>query len=336
MVSAALRKRMGDRLLVLDRKRARDAKALSRDLGALKSRYRVELRSLLGKGRIDRYVELRAELKGASRSRKKRESRAMLDEIGVDLLEVARIGKSYFEALRSRLTKDTLKLAALRHIAGRKTKNPWVTYSAPFDGDFWSWAWSRGDEADDPILSRVLDSGTGRIGSSVATRLGGADDDEFVSANYYTSLFAWHTALSTGPIEGYLAFTFNRSPYSGDVQDEFGLSHAIWNQWARARFRVVDSQGLSDTQEAKIFNVIDHTRDYEWGNDDGWESQVAAPGDVHWYHFKTDESFAKGSSLLLEAGVWNYTWFDADDTSVSTLADLDFTLDFIKVRSCPP
>jgi hypothetical protein len=38
---------------------------------------------------------------------------------------------------------------------------------------------------------------------------------------------------------------------------------------------------------------------------------------------------------VLEAGVWNSTWYFADDMSIKTSNDLDLRLDRIVVRSCP-
>jgi hypothetical protein len=116
------------------------------------------------------------------------------------------------------------------------------------------------------------------------------------------------------------------------VRDEFGFSDATYNQWARARFRVVDPQGPADTQESRIFNIIDTA----WADDASWDSYVAAPGDLHWYYFKTAASFAQGSALLVEAGIRNVTWFLSNDESIDTADDLDLRLERIMVRSCPP
>ena len=88
---------------------------------------------------------------------------------------------------------------------------------------------------------------------------------------------------------------------------------------------------MLDTQESRIFNFIDT----DWGDGTPWSNFVSAPRDLHWYYFKTAESFAQGSALVLEAGVWNSTWYFADDESIKTANDLDLRLDRIMVRSCP-
>jgi hypothetical protein len=93
----------------------------------------------------------------------------------------------------------------------------------------------------------------------------------------------------------------------------------------------IATQNVLDTQESRIFNFIDT----DWGDGTSWSNFVSAPRDIHWYYFKTAESFAQGSALVLEAGVWNSTWYFADDESITTADDLDLRLDRIMVRSCP-
>lgn len=329
-VSEAVRRRTRSKLLDLDEKSAKQNQALARQLRALKSEYRRNLSALMGAGAMRRYKELRKELAEAPRSQRIRESRTLLDEIGFDRVRAARLRKAYLDSARKLLRLDDVRIPPRGPLLDAH-KSPWVTYTAPYGGYFWSYAWSRSDEASDPMLARYLDRITGQIGSSIQTRLSGADDDDFLNAEYYTSLNTWHTALAIGPLEGYLALEFRTSTYSGQVSDEFGFSNATFSQFARARFRVLDSQGPLDTQESRIFNVIDT----DWGDGASWSNYVSVPRDVHWYYFKTAASFDQGSALVLEAGVWNISWFIADDESITTVDDLDLRLDRIMVRSCP-
>jgi hypothetical protein len=179
------------------------------------------------------------------------------------------------------------------------------------------------------VLTRHLDEATGRIGSSIRTYLSGADDDDFVDAEYYTCFYAWHTALADGPLDAYLVFVFRTSTYSGQVHDEFGFSDAVYNQWARVRFRVTNRAGRGDSQESRIFNVAGAA----YGDDESWDDYVAPPNDMRSFYFRTSTSFAQGEPLLLEAGVLNTTWFTADDQSIETADDMDLRLDRITVRS---
>ena len=329
-LAEAVRRRASGRLLDLDRKAAQENKALARQLEALRSEYRRNLSTIIGSGGMRRYRELRKKLSKAPRSQRLRESSRLLDEIGVDRARATRLGKAYLEAARKFLGRNDAQLPPRPPLVGSRC-SPWITYVAPYGGYLWSYAWNRSDEASDPVLARHLDPLTGRIGSSIQTRLSGADNDDFLNADYYTALNVWHTALATGPLEGYLAFEFSVSTYSGQVSDEFGFSDATYSQFARARFRAADPQGPLDTQESRIFNLIDTV----WGDDDWWSNYVAVPRDLHWYYFRTAASFAQGSALLLEAGIWNVTWFTSDDESITTADDLDLRLDRIMVRSCP-
>jgi hypothetical protein len=329
-LSEAVRRRARGTLLDLDEKSAKRNQALARQLTTLRLEYRRNLSALMGSGAMRRYKELRKKLSKAPRSQRLRESRALLDDIGFDRVRAARLRKKYLDTARKLLQLDDVRNRSRRPLLDAH-KSPWVTYTAPYGGYFWSYEWERSDEASDPVLARHLDRITGQIGSSIQTRLSGADDDDFLNAEYYTSLNTWHTALATGPLEGYLALEFSTSTYSGQVSDEFGFSSATFSQLARARFRVLDTQGVLDTQESRIFNVIDT----DWGDGTSWSNYVSAPRDVHWYYFKTAASFAQGSALVLEAGVWNIAWFIADDESITTADDLDLRLDRIMVRSCP-
>jgi len=318
-------------LLGLDRETVREDRALARTLKALKSEYRRALSALIGPVGTDRYRALRKKLSKAPRSQRIRESRSLFEEIGFDRVRATRLQKAYVKSARRLLGVDDGRVSGRRPPVLDTGESPWITYTAPYGGYFWSFAWDRSDEASDPVLARHLDPVTGRIGSSINARVSGADDDDFLNADYYTALNVWHTALATGPLEGYVALAFRSSTYSGQVTDEYGFSDATYTHWARARLRVVDPQGPQDTQESRIFNFIDTV----WGADDSWSNYVAVPNDVHWYYFKTAESFTQGRALLLEAGVWNVTWFISDDESITMADDLDLRLDRIMVRSCP-
>ena len=132
----------------------------------------------------------------------------------------------------------------------------WVAYTPPYDGHFWSYNWERSDEPDDPVLKRYLDQNNGRIGSSISTRLKGADNDDFLNAEYYTALKIWHQVPVTGKLVVYLALRFSESTYSGSVVDEFGFSSATLNQWAKPQLRVLDPDGNWDIQTTSMFNVL--------------------------------------------------------------------------------
>ena len=330
-LSEAVRRRTRSKLLNLDEKSAKQNQALARQLMVLRLEYRRNLSALMGTGGMRRYRELREKLAKAPRAQRIRESRALLEEIGFDRVRADRLRKKYLDNARKLLRLADLRIPPHGGLLDAHHCSPWVTYTAPYGGYFWSYVWRRSDEASNPVLTRYLDNITGHIGSAIETRLSGADDDDFLEAEYYTALNTWHTAQTTGPIEGYLAFEFRNSTYSGRVSDEYGFSNATFSQLARARFRVVDSQGALDTQESRIFVFIDT----DWGDGTSWSNFVSAPRDFHWYYFKTTASFAQGSALVLEAGVWNMTWFLADDESIRTANDLDLRLDRIVVRSCP-
>ena len=329
-LSDATRRRMLNALHKRDADSVRLNQAIVRELRKVRLEYRRTLAALMGPAGARRYRALRAEMADASRAQKLRASSALLDSIGFDRERADRLRKQY--------TAATSKLLQLRDLHMRSGGivvddrcSPNVTYTAPYDGFFWGFSWHRSDEASDPVLTRYLDMATGECGSAIETRLSGADNDDEVAVDYITALRVWHTAQATGPLEGYIAFEFNNSTYSGTVSDEWGFSSATFSQLARASLRVLNTDGVIDEFESRIFNYIDT----DWGNGESWNNFVSMPRDIHYYYFRTEAVFAQGSSLLLEAGVRNMTWYFADDESIKTADDLNLRLDRIVVRSCP-
>ena len=94
---------------------------------------------------------------------------------------------------------------------------------------------------------------------------------------------------------------------------------------------MLNTDGVIDEFESRMFVFIDT----DWGSGTSWNNFVSMPRDFHYYFFRTEAVFAQGSSLLLEAGVRNMTWFFANDESIKTADDLNLRLDRIVVRSCP-
>jgi hypothetical protein len=325
-LSRAEHRRIQAALRTIEKERAGEQKNRALAIAELRSEYRERISALLGPDGSRRYKALRARAAKAPRARRTRDATALLHEIGFDRIRAQRIQKKYLESVKALLGDGTFSSPSDVLDAGR---SPWVTYAAPYTGSFWSYAWDRSGNVRDPVLARYLDTATGRIGSSIETYLGGADNDDRLAAEYYTCFYAWHTALANGPLDAYLTFRFRTSTYSGEVHDEWGLSDVVYNQWARVRFRVVNTAGRRDSQDSRLFNVTGAAS----GDDESWNDVVAAPNDVRSFYFRTPGSFNQGEPLLLEAGVLNTTWFTSNDMSIETADDLDLRLDRIMVRS---
>jgi hypothetical protein len=325
----AAQRRVQATLKNIDRESIRANDGLRRQLRALRATYRGELEDLLGGQAIRELDAIRRRGAKLSRSQRKRQSQAVLDAVGVDRARIAALRLPSLAAGRDILSGE---VPPVRAPDEGPCTSPWVTYSAPYSGYSWSFNWRRSSNPDNPALTRYLDPTTGRIGSSIATRVSGAGDDDDLEADYYTSLHVWHTPLATGPLEVYLAFEFTGSTYRGKVTDETGFSDAIVSQFARARLFSADAQDpiQRETQESLVYNFIDTV----WGDDLSWSTFAFKPRDRHWYYFKTAAAFQRGSHVLLEAGIRHLTWFEVNDQSVSTEAILDLRLDRIMVRSC--
>ena len=327
----ATRRRMLNALRKHDADSVRLNQAVVRELRTLRSEYRRTVAALMGPAGARRFRALRNEMAEAPRAQKLRASRALLDTIGFNHERADGLRKQYLAATSKLLRFRDFQIPPDRIVVDDRC-SPNVTYTAPYDGFSSGFSWSRSDEADDPELTLYLDMATGECGSAIKTRLSGADDDDDVTVDVLTGLRVWHTAQATGPLEGYIAFEFNTSTYSGTVSDEWGFSDATFSQFARASLRVLNTDGVIDQFESRIFNFIDTS----WGGSGtSWNNFVSTPRDIHYYYFRTEASFAQGSSLMLEAGVHHMSWFIANDMSIKTADDLNLRLDRIVVRSCP-
>ena len=324
----AVRRRTERRILEENKRATAERRGIRRQIEKAQSDYRRQLVELMGRSNMRRYRALRAELARVPRARRIRQARKWLADTGVDLARAETLRRRHIAAVRALFETSVAQISPDRQVP--LECRPWVTYTAPYDGHFSSSAWSRSDGPDDPVINRYLEPRTGRIGSSISTRLSDADDDESMHAESYTSLNVWHTVLATGVLEGYVTFEFNASTYSGQIRDEFGFSDALVTQYARVRFRAVDTAGASETQVSGIYAHFDNV----WGDDASWNRYVAGPRDRHSYFFRTSFPFEQGRAVLLEAGIDHVTTFGANDQSITTASNLDLRLDRIQVRSC--
>lgn len=316
-------------LLRLEKDRTNAIKSNARELRSLGARYRSSVSELIGASGMRQLRKIRKNRSTMSRSQRTRRINQVLEEEGIDRAKLRRLQREYRSDARVLLPHDDLTNPRPPRLPG--SCEPWVTYTAPYAGYFWSYEWTRTSNVDVPQLSRYLDKASGRIGSSINTRVSGADDDDSLVADYYTGLNVWHTAQATGPLEVYIAFQFTTSSYSGKVRDEFGFSDAVWQQWAAANFLALESQSQFEKQESRMLVTVDTA----WGDDKDWSDYAEKPRDIHYYYFRTAATFEQGTSLLLEAGISTHNWFEANDESITLAEDVDLRLDRIMVRSCP-
>jgi hypothetical protein len=303
----------------------------AREIGRIEAEYKRNLSRLLGARGMRELDAIRSARRKISRARRVKRSLDVLNGIGVQKAQILELRLPYLKRVRE-ILDDRSAVAPLYD--GPPCDNPWVTYRAPFAGYSWAYAWERTSNPSNPDLERYLDTQSGEIGSRIDVKDSSAGDDDSLQAEYYTGLNVWHTPLSTGVLEMYLAFEFNRSPYSGKIRDEWGISSCTHQQWAGATFLAADAVDpvQRETGVTNIYNKVDVV----WGDDDDWSKEAAKPRDRHWYFFRTAATFQQGSSVMIEAGVRHSAWIEADDESVSLKADLNMRLDAIIVRSCTP
>lgn len=310
-------------------RRGRQAVA-TRELAAVRRDYLKELKSLVGIRGIRELSAIRTGRK-LTRSQKIRRSIAVLEGTGLTREHIRVLSHPFL--LRSRdILAEATQATEYEVPHDSPCESPWVTYQPPFSGYVWSYDWHRSSGPANPVLSRYLDTTTGRIGSSIQAKDPDAGDDDDMAVDYYTGLNVWHTPLSTGPLEVYLVFKYVSSKYSGKIRDEFGFSNITYTQGAFARLLASDALNPVQTeeQESSMYGFTD----FIWGGDIDWDREGARPRDLHSYFFRTGASFEQGSTVLLEGGVHHMAWFQTNDESITMSSNVDLRLDKIMVRSC--
>ncbi len=208
------------------------------------------------------------------------------------------------------------------------SNNNWDFYSPPYEGYFWSFEWDRSDEPDDPTLARYLDSNNGQIGSSINTRLNGADDNDFLNAQYATGFQIWHQVRSHGPLEAYLALRVNDIEYSQKASDEFGWSSFIQAQFTRVQLSILGTDENWEIKAKPLYNHFEH--DFGIAINQEW---LFPKNDIHSFYLTSDKIYSAGSWVLLNAVVDNYSWFEANDYSIKTTNNVNLVMDNVAVRS---
>lgn len=190
---------------------------------------------------------------------------------------------------------------------------------------------SQSDEPDDPVLTRYLDLSNGQIGSSIHTRLSGADDDDVVNAKYYTTFKLSHQVREAGYLEAYLALRVVNLYYARTASDEWGFSSYTLSQFTQPQLRILAPDGTWEIKSRLLYNYIEDDHKafpfVEW---------VFPSSDIHWFHCRSDQLYSAGDWVLLEAALQNVSWFTADDYSITTASDVDLRLDRVAVRSYSP
>ncbi|MCP4263201.1 MAG: hypothetical protein GY774_37685 [Planctomycetes bacterium] len=309
--------------LVHHEERSAQMKALTSRLKQQGSEYAQELRSIIGSQKLKRLCASRSADVGA-----------LLTDAGVDIDRMNQFKAEHTKKARLLNEYDKFKKPDAAFIAEpppcQGTSDSWVVYSPPYPGFFWSYEWSRSDEPDDPVLTRYLDQSNGQIGSSIHTRLSGADDDDFVNVDYYTAFKLWHQVRETGHLEAYLAFRVTNLNYSRTTSDEWGFSSFVLSQFTRPQLRILAPDETWEIKSRLLYNIFEHDQNVfhfvEW---------VFPTSDIHWFYFKSDQRYSAGSWVLLEAALQNIAWFEANDYSITEVNDVDLRLDRIAVRSIP-
>jgi hypothetical protein len=208
------------------------------------------------------------------------------------------------------------------------SNNNWDFYTPPYDGYFWSFEWDRSDKPDDPILARYIDSNNGQIGSSINTRLKGADDSDFLNAQYATGFNIWHQVRADGPLEAYIVLRVNDIAYTQKADDEFGWSDFTQSQFTRVELRILGTDENFEISNKVIYNHFEHDDgvaiNHEW---------LFPRNDIHSFYFKSDKIYAAGSWVLLNAVIDNYSWFKANDYSIKTTNNVHLLMDQLSIRS---
>lgn len=308
--------------LIHHEKRLAQTKVLTSQLKQLGSEYANELRSIIGGQKLKHLRHIRGS-----------DVDSKLANIGIDIERMTKFKAEHMK--KARLLREYNRLSTLDTVDTllplppcQGSSDSWIVYSPPYPGSFWSYEWNRSDEPDDPVLTRILDQSKGQIGSSIRTRLSGADDDDFVNVDYYTAFKMWHQVRETGYLEAYLALRVSKLNYSRNASDEWGFSSFTLSQFTRPQLRILAPDETWEILVRLLYNYFEYERKafpfLEW---------VFPANDIHWFYFKSDKIYSAGSWVLLEAALQNIAWFEANDYSITTVNDVDLLLDRVVIRS---
>ena len=311
---------------------AQEQKANARRLEALSSAYRKKAAALLGVDSFREFRALKKDLKNATRTKRLRETNAFLNKLAFDRMRLRGLRDEYSEAARSLLDDVVGDLGDVRPPVLPPRCSPWVEHRAPFAGVFDAPTFSKKGDVGAPTFTHSADPLTGLLRSGIRVRVSGAGDDDQMAAEHEAGFTTWHTTLESGRLEGFMVFEFRQqATYQGEISDEWGFSYGLRSQGAAARLRAYSLTEPVETLESHIFGETE----FHWAEDDSWIRGVGNARDMHWFHFRTANSYPQGAPVVLEAGIWNWAWFEVNDMSIDMTNDLDLRLEKIMVRSCP-
>ncbi len=287
---------------------------------------------MLGADSFREFRALQKKLKNATRTRRLRDSNAFLDELAFDRMRMRGLRYEYRDAARSVLDDIIGDLGDIRPPVRPPRCSPWVEHRAPFAGVFDTPTFTKKGDVGAPTFTHSADEQTGLLRSGIRVRVSGAGDDDQIFAEHEAGFTKLHTTLETGRLDGFMVFEFReRATYEGEISDEWGISDGLRSQGAAARLRVYSLTEPVETLESHIFGETE----FHWAEDDNWIRGVGNARDMHWFHFRTANSYPQGAPIVLEAAIWNMAWFKVNDMSIDMTNDLDLRFDKIMVRSCP-
>jgi hypothetical protein len=258
-------------------------------------------------------------------------SRSFLKEIGFNMARASKVRGEYEVRWQKTMSKaigrpEKPNYIVLPEQVPEDVHNPWATFTPPYPGWAWDYAWQKSDEPHYPSFWRYLDSASGELGSYTHTHVSGADDSDFAYVRYRTSIRFWYRIPATGLVELWMQMQCIDTPYSGYLHDEWGWSNSACDQESYGRLRVIHP-GPGAPRKATI---LDYRRT---GTDANWSRDIALPGEYRWAHFFSTESYTANTWLLLEVGTedWNHFW--SNDVTIHSAMTMHWFLRRVYVRS---
>lgn len=311
---------------------AREQKANAEKLQALSGAYRKKAAALLGADSFREYRALQKALRNATRTKRLRDSNAFLDTLAFDRMRMRGLRHEYIEAARSLLDGIVGDFDDVRPPVRPPRCSPWVEHRAPFAGVFDTPTFTKKGDVGAPTFTHSADEQTGLLRSGIRIRVSDAGDDDRMAAEHEAGFTTWHTTLESGHLEGFMVFEFRQqATYQGEISDEWGFSDGLRSQGAVARLNAYSSTRPVERIDGHIFGETE----FHWAEDDLWIRGVGNARDLHWFYFRTANTYPQGTPVVLEAGIWNMAWFHVNDMSIDMSNDLDLRLEKIMVRSCP-
>jgi hypothetical protein len=295
-------------MLELLSRQALDAKVGTANLRRFQEFSRAQRASNYGLGTLARDRQAPARL-AAARRRMTADAARLMEAAGVQRAELHALSRSFMDRVgelnaRPPRGKGRLELvpeSAVPATVRRRTANPFVVRTPPFDGWEWWYSWWWDGYGDDPEFIHYTDPATGSVGHRSQWEVWDAGNWDFYAFDIHSSVGFWFKTATPGKLDMWIKNRCGRARYKVYWYDEAGFSDFSDNMFSS--WTVNLSAGTSDEDETAMWEMHFHGPNDEEKTSSG---DIVSPNTEGWLHMTTSDA--------IPANVWMYVKIGTHDT----------------------